>query len=96
MGQIELENALQNVKKKEESQLNYISTYNGQAKLVQSLKKKAWHVLQNYVKYGKLFNKLPRFIYRKEKSIGDHLVRTDVAPKRYKSRYAYPIHYKKR
>lgn len=46
---------------------------------MQSSIKKTWHVLQNDTQYGRLLTKLPRLIYRKGKSIGNHLVRSDIA-----------------
>lgn len=69
-------------KKKKGSLLNYISTYDGHARLIKNAIHKAWYILQKDTKYGKLFIQQPRFIYRKGKSIGNHLVRLDIAPKK--------------
>lgn len=46
-----------------------------------SNKKKAWPILQNDPKYGKMFNKNPQFIYRRGRNISNYLVRPDLVGK---------------
>lgn len=56
----------------------YISTYDVHAELVRKSITKAWHVLQKNPQYGKLFKEPPRFVYRKGKSLGNQLIKSDI------------------
>lgn len=60
----------------------YISVYLSNAHSIESAIKKSWHLLQNDEKFSKLFKERPLFEYKKGKSIGNHLVRSDLISKK--------------
>lgn len=49
--------------------------------LVRESIRKAWHLLQKNVKYGKLFSQPPKFVYRKSKCLANCLVKSDIKEK---------------
>lgn len=55
----------------------YISMYDVHADLVHKSISKAWHVLQKDAKYGSLFSRPPKFVYRNGKCIENYLVKSD-------------------
>lgn len=66
--------------KKESNEFRFISTYESHAKIVQKAIKKSWYLLQGDKKYGKLFSKIPQFVYKKGR-IGNLLVRSNIRAK---------------
>lgn len=59
-------------------ELALISIYDTHMELIRKSIGRAWHVLQKDPKYGKLYRDPPKFIYRKGKSIGNSLIRSDI------------------
>lgn len=56
----------------------FISTYDNNSKLIKRLIKKSRHILQSDAKYGRLFFDIPKFVYRKGKTLGNYLVKSDL------------------
>lgn len=51
--------------------------------MVQKVIRREWYILQKDPKYGKMFKQTPRFIYRKGKSIGNDLVKSDIGENKF-------------
>lgn len=69
------------VQKHREDKIIFISTYDGRSNMIKKAIMKAWHTLGSDSKYGKLFQEIPRFIYRKGSTIGNSLVRSELDAK---------------
>lgn len=50
--------------------------------MIQKAIRKSWYLLQKDKKYGKLFEKGPQIIYKRGKTIGNYLVKSDIKPKK--------------
>lgn len=63
-------------KNKKQNDINF--TYDHHSNMIRTTINKAWFVLQSDPAIKKLFHARPRFIYRKGKSISNHLIRSDL------------------
>ncbi|XP_056409510.1 uncharacterized protein LOC130329910 [Hyla sarda] len=71
-----------NKKGNEDKNFSFMSTYDCHAQLIKKTVNKYWGLLRADSKYGNIFEKLPRFIYKKGKSLANNLVRADMKEKR--------------
>lgn len=79
--------------KKRDDRTMFISTYDYHSNIIQKTIMRAWHILKSDVKHGHLFRENPWFIYRKGKTIGNSLVRSNLEVK---NRPPQVMSYKKR
>lgn len=82
VGKLTIKEACIIKKKPKCDRIKYIAKYDSHAQLVECSIKKHWYLLQNNSKFGKLFREKPLFVYKKGKTIGNYLVRSDIAPKK--------------
>lgn len=69
------------MKKESDNEFRFISMYESHVKIIQKAIKKSWYLLQGDKKYGKLFKKIPQFVYKKGKTIGNFPVKSDIGAK---------------
>lgn len=67
----------------------YKATFDGHAKMIRKAICDLWHILKSDRQIGRLFTNRPKFVYKRGRSIGDQLVRTDVQKREVKGLRAH-------
>ena len=72
---------LQNTEKSNpDSQTIFTCTYHPQLTKLPHILRNHYHILQNYSLLSKIFTEKPMVAFRKKKTIGNHIVRSDITP----------------
>ncbi|OCT76189.1 hypothetical protein XELAEV_18031384mg [Xenopus laevis] len=69
----------ENIKKRNTGKrLPFVSTYNAHSDRIKSIVYRHWEILEKDRHYGTLFREKPLFSYKRARSVGDQLTRTDI------------------